>query len=246
MFLEGGSMRRFFAALAIVVAGAIPASAAIAASVTPIPVPPGAQSCRTIAARFGVDPSTWSEIRFTDPTNQSLPAGSHTKSTADNTVTITLTARGTLDFVSLQPIEAVYVNKGNGPTSANAIYRYVPPVLRDTDLGLKPVTLSGVDHVLLCWAKRSPASTASTSTTTSLAVPTTSSAGPSVLGTSTSVTFAGMRARPSAPSSSWATTATLPATGGGASPSVIAGIVLVLAGLVVLLARRAIATDDGS
>ena len=185
---------------------------------------------------FGVDPGAWSEIRFTDPTNQSLATGTHTKSAAGNTITITVTPAGTVDFTSLKPIEAVYVNKGNGPASANAIYRYVPPVLRDTDLGLRPVTLSGVDHVVLWWATSSPTTTTTTTTT---------------------------RRRPPAPRfqprhrrplkccqrrarrRSWAGSPTttampiLPATGTDVPDTVNVGLVLVLAGLVVLLVYRA-------
>ena len=228
-------MRWLLSALAIVLVTAGPARSAAAASVAPIPVPPGAQSAATVAARFGVDPSTWSEIRFTDPTKQSLAAGTHTKSAAGNTITITVTPAGTVDFVSLKPIEAVYVNKGNGPASANAIYRYVPPVLQDTDLGLRPVTLSGVDHVVLWWATRSPTTTTTTTTTapttTSTAVPSTTVPAPAVLAASSSA--------PPLGAVSTTATAILPATGADVPETVIAGSVLVLAGMLALLVYRA-------
>ena len=93
---------------------------------------------------------------------------------------MTIAASGTVDFTSLEPIEAVYVNKGNGPNSANAIYRYVPPALSDSDLGLLPVVLSGVDHVVLCWTEAVvPTTTTPTTTpTTTTIVPTTPPAAP--------------------------------------------------------------------
>jgi hypothetical protein len=242
-------MRRLFSALAIVLLGVGLSRPATAASVAPIPVPPGAQSAATVAARFGVDPSTWSEIRFTDPTNQSLATGTHTKSAGGNTITITVTPGGTVDFISLKPIEAVYVNKGNGPTSANAIYRYVPPVLRDTDLGLRPVTLSGVDHVVLWW---STATTQTTTTSTTAAPPPTSppttSPPPEVraVSISRSPTRVGQPATTLPTSSSSvgqpATTVVpiLPATGSSGSGTVIAGSALVLAGMLVLFAHRTV------
>jgi LPXTG-motif cell wall-anchored protein len=150
-------------ALAAVVLTAGPASAA---SVPPIPVSGGPQSCDIMAARFGLPAGTWKEIRFTDPVQQSLPVGSHTKSAYGNTVTITLSPQGTVNFVSQEPIEAVYVNKGNGPTGAHAIYRYQPPVRSDTNLGLLPVELSGVDHVVLCWGAPVPTTTTTVAPTT--------------------------------------------------------------------------------
>ena len=139
------------------------ASPVRAASVDPIPVATGPQSCATMAARFGAEPGSWKEIRFTHTGGQSLPPGTLTKSAQGNTVTLTLTSEGTVSFVSQQPIEAVYVNKGTYPNAGNAIYRYVPPVTADTNLGLLPIVLSGVDHVVLCWT--SPTTTTVASTT---------------------------------------------------------------------------------
>jgi hypothetical protein len=166
-------MKRLVTALLVAAAASVLGTPANAASVAPIPIPPGSQTCDSIAARFGVEPGVWDEIRFTRPTAQSLATGTHTKSAHGNNVTVTITARGTVDFTSATPIEAVYVNKGNGPTSANAIYRYVPPVLADTDLGLRPVVLSGVDHVVLCWAgKVVPTTTTTAAPTTTPPVPT--------------------------------------------------------------------------
>jgi LPXTG-motif cell wall-anchored protein len=213
----------------------VPVSLAGAASVAPIPVPPGSQSCDSLAARFGVGAGIWKEIRFTEPTAQSLSTGSHTKTNNGNTVTITITSEGTVSFVSQLPIEAVYVNKGNGPTAANAIYRYVPPVVSDRDLGLKPVLLSGVDHVVLCWATPTPATTVTTTTT--IVVPT--SEAPTTLPTTpvtTNVVLPTVVERTTVPVT---TTFVLPQTGSGTSTLVGLAALLTLAGLVVVLASRA-------
>jgi LPXTG-motif cell wall-anchored protein len=241
-------MRRLVTALLVAAATVALGPSARAASVAPIPIPPGTQTCDTIAARFGVAPGIWREIRFTDPTAQSLATGTHTKSARGNTVTITITAEGTVDFVSVMPIEAVYVNKGNGPTSANAIYRYVPPVLSDTDLGLRPVVLSGVDHVVLCWTGRIVPSTTTTTVPSTTAAPTTTPpVAPTVPATSAPTTVVvrptaivpstTVVVRPTAivPSTTAAPITELPATGDATSTWVSLAALLALAGSVAWL-----------
>ena len=234
-------MKHLATALLIAAATIAPATLASAASVAPIPVPPGSQSCDSIAARFGVQPGAWTEIRFTQPTAESLATGTHTRTADGNTVTLTIAAGGTVDFTSLEPIEAVYVNKGNGPNSANAIYRYVPPALSDTDLGLLPVVLSGVDHVVLCWTEAvAPTTTTPTTTpTTTTIVPATPPAAPTTPAMVRSLVVFRAPTR-------LAPVAQLPATGQTISTWVSLAALLALGGLVAVLATRRRQQPGGS
>lgn len=212
------------------------ASPVRAASVEPIPVATGPQTCAAMAARFGADPATWKEIRFTRAAGQSLPPGVLTKTAQGNTVTLTLTPEGTVSFASQQPIEAVYVNKGTYPNAANAIYRYVPPVTADTNLGLLPIVLSGVDHVVLCWTSAAPATTTTNAATTSVS-PTTAV----VLDTTIVKTTSQESITTSVAGTSTTGVARLPETGGlTGSTLLLAGALLIsgLAALMVPLARR--------
>ena len=222
-----------FAAAALALAVASPVQAA---SVDPIPVATGPQGCATLAARFGADPGTWKEIRFTHTGGQSLPPGVLTKTAQGNTVTLTLTTEGTVSFASQQPIEAVYVNKGTYPNAGNTIYRYVPPVTADTNLGLLPIVLSGVDHVVLCWTSAAPATTTTVAATTSVS-PTTAV----VLDTTIVRTTVQGSVTTSAAGTATTGAARLPETGGPTgSTLLLAGVLLVsgLAALMVPLARR--------
>ncbi len=220
------------------------ASPVKAASVDPIPVASGSQGCTTMAAYFGVEPGTWKEIRFTRVGTASIPPGVLTKTSQGNTITVTLTPQGTVDFTSKLPIEAVYVNKGTYPNGANAFYRYVPPVLSDTGLGLKPVVLSGVDHVVLCWATPTttlptttlpttttwPTTTVAPTVTTEVVLPT------SVAQPTTAVVLPTSMAR-----STTTLTGVLPETGGSASTALVVALALLLAGVVtssIVLVRR--------
>lgn len=222
MSREGAPRHRALWAVISGVVGAVvlaigSAAPAQAASVEPIPVASGPWGCSTMAAYFGEDPGTWKEIRFThDKGQSSIRPGLMTKTAQGNTITVTLTAEGTVDFTSKLPIEAVYVNKGTGADGAHAFYRYVPPVLSDTGLGLKPVVLSGVDHIVLCWTAPSTTTTTTTTTTTSAAPPTTAPTTVAVLPTSI--------ARPVT------TLVELPETGGATASTLLAATILLLAG----------------
>lgn len=195
-----------------------------AASVEPIPVASGPWGCSTMAAYFGEEPGTWKEIRFThDKGQSSIRPGLMTKTAQGNTVTVVLTAEGTVDFTSEQPIEAVYVNKGTASDGAHAFYRYVPPVLSATGLGLKPVVLSGVDHIVLCWTAPSTTTTTTSTTTTTIAVPPTTIVPTTVAVLPTSI------ARPgTAP-------VELPATGAATVATLLAATALLLAGAVAVV-----------
>ena len=222
------------------------ASPAKAASVSPIPVASGPWGCNTMAAYFGEAPGTWKEIRFThEPGQASIRPGVLTKTSQGNTITVTLTSEGTVDFTSKLPIEAVYVNKGTNPNGAHAFYRYIPAVASDTRLGLKPIVLSGVDHVVLCWKPPvAPTTTTTTSTTTtttmvqptSVAPPTTEVVLPTSVAPTTTTAVV-------LPTSVAQTTVagTLPETGGSATSTLAAAAILLLAGVAasaVVLVRR--------